>query len=134
MPQYDGQCSCGRVQFRVSAERVHLVNCHCTLCRRLNGGAFSSYVTVPSVALAITAGSDNIGVYSATENADKRFCRTCGSPLYNTNKKFPGRSMIYLGSLHEHAKIDPRINVFCASKLGWVDSVASIESLDNGGK
>jgi len=36
--------------------------------------------------------------------------------------------MIYLGTLSDHVTLDPGINVYCSSKLEWVDNIRAIHS------
>ncbi len=122
------QCKCGAIVFKASERVRGPVNCHCQLCRSMNGSAFSSYGVVPSAAISITKGSEEIAQFQVSDNALKHFCRRCGTPLYNTNERYPGLSMIYLGVIDEHAELAPSSNVYCTSKLAWVDELAKAKS------
>jgi hypothetical protein len=44
-PSLNGACSCASVKYHADADFRRVVNCHCKLCRKMNGSAFSSYVT-----------------------------------------------------------------------------------------
>jgi len=35
-----GSCLCNAVQFKVTGDFKRIVNCHCNLCRKMNGAAF----------------------------------------------------------------------------------------------
>jgi hypothetical protein len=120
-----GACSCGAVRYHANADLRRVLNCHCNLCRRMNGSAFSSYAVIPRK-LLVLSGDEHLAAYQVTEAARKHFCRTCGTPLFNTNAKYPGACMIYLGSLAGGANPPPSINIFCESMLGWIENVGHL--------
>jgi hypothetical protein len=47
-----GQCLCGAVTFEVSAELGMVTHCHCSMCRKFHGSAFSTHGAVPPTAFA----------------------------------------------------------------------------------
>ncbi len=117
----NGSCACGKVTYRCG-DPVQVVSCHCTLCRSINGGAFSSYIVVMADAVEVS-GQTYLSAYTATDSSTKHFCSACGTPIYNSNPAgYPGMSMFYLGTAEEPAGFVPRINIFCRSKLEWVDT------------
>ena len=114
-----GGCSCGSIRYHANADLRRVVNCHCNMCRKMNGSAFSSYAVVPRKLLMLS-GEDNLAAYQVTAAARRHFCKKCGTPLFNTNEKFPGACMIYVGTLDDGASHRPTINVYSESMLGWV--------------
>ena len=126
-----GACSCGSVKYRADADLRRIVNCHCNMCRQMNGSAFSSYAVIPRKFLVLS-GDDNVAEYQVTEAARKHFCRKCGTPLFNTNEKYPGACMVYLGTLAGNERHLPSLNVFCESMLGWVENIGSIAKIEQG--
>jgi hypothetical protein len=119
-------CKCGSVEIRVAVFPTVSVNCHCQMCRKMNGAAFSTYVPVLTSDTSVSRGGDLIGSYPVTARASKHWCQTCGTPLFNTNSLYPGMSMLYLGALPEFNAIAPRANIFCSSKLAWVDTITHL--------
>ncbi|MEO8673572.1 MAG: GFA family protein [Tahibacter sp.] len=121
----NGSCACGSVTFR-AGDALQFVNCHCTLCRGLNGSAFSSYVVVREDSFVV-AGSDALCSHTVTDRTTKFFCGKCGTPICNANPTtYPGLRMLYLGTLANASELRPGMNIFCSSKLDWVDSMASL--------
>ncbi len=119
----EGSCACGAVTYTCGAP-VTFVNCHCTLCRRINGAAFSSYVVVRSDAFVVS-GKHSLAAYAASDRSTKHYCGACGTPIYNTNPStYPGLSMLYLGTVAQAGELEPGINIFCDSKLQWVDGIS----------
>jgi hypothetical protein len=117
---FSGSCACGKVSFALTPQKYSVLNCHCHTCRKLNGGAFSTYVAVADEAFEIERGRAELARYAVTENVDKFFCRICGTPMYNKNKKYPGLTIVPLGALDHPEGLKPAANIFCESKLSWV--------------
>jgi hypothetical protein len=127
----NGSCGCGSVKFKLRAEILNIVNCHCKMCRSHNGTSFSTYAVLPHSALEVTIGKDLVNRYTAG-SAQKHFCGKCGTPLFNLNEKYPGVCMIYAGTLDSSDRIAPKINVWCESKLAWLDTLSEITSMPQG--
>jgi len=126
----NGSCKCGNISY-ATGNPLQVVNCHCNLCRSINGSAFSSYVVTSLAEFKIEQGAHLLRGYAATDHSVKHFCVTCGTPLYNINPvRYPGLAMIYFGTLESHEKLSPGINIYCSSKMNWVDSLPSIHSFD----
>ena len=51
-----GGCNCGAVRYRISRAPLTAYICHCHLCQKRTGGAFSQSVVFPDGCLEITAG------------------------------------------------------------------------------
>ena len=123
-------CKCGAVEVEISAPVEVAVNCHCTMCRSINGSAFSTYAPLASSTVRVVKGSESLSSYQVTSGARKHWCQSCGTPLFNTNAKYPDRTMFYYGALGDHVVLAPRANIYCSSKLPWVDSLQQIKSYD----
>ncbi len=75
-----GQCLCGAVTITVAGELGPVGYCHCTQCRRQTGLYYAT-TNAPVDRVSIT-GQENISRYRASSEADRAFCRICGSALY----------------------------------------------------
>ena len=129
MSYLTGRCHCGAVAYTVTGSVKNVVNCHCNLCRAMNGAAFSSYVIVDRNELAITQGRDVLRQYAVTETARKHYCAECGSPLFNINvEKYGDHAMLYLGTLAESGELPEPVNVFHEDRLAWSGRVAALTS------
>lgn len=127
----NGSCLCGEVTYKLNSEIRNVVNCHCNLCRSHSGAAFSTYVALPYFSFEITKGQNRISSFEI-EDAKKHFCSVCGTPIFNLNEKYPGACMVYLGTLAKPQNTISKINVWCDSKLEWVDSLSSVPSAGQG--
>ncbi|XOV80381.1 MAG: GFA family protein [Aestuariibacter sp.] len=124
----EGACLCGEITFSVSGKAKSVVNCHCTLCRRMNGAAFSTYAVVSQSDFTIQQGQPK-AIY-VTKKTQKHFCAGCGTPLYNTNPEYKGLAIIHIGTLQNCQELKPRANIFCQSQLDWTKDINSISGFE----
>lgn len=75
-----GGCLCGAVRYEVTGRLRDIVNCHCTMCRRLHGN-FGSHSKARKVNISVTK-DDGLAWYKTSEVARRGFCRECGSSLF----------------------------------------------------
>ncbi len=130
MNKRNGSCNCGATTYELTGDVKNIVNCHCDLCRKMNGGAFSTYAVVSEKSLNVQ--SDSLSSHSVSENALKNFCANCGTPMFNSNKKYDGLRMVYLGSLDDTSDLVPAVNIYCESRLNWLNDLPEMTSLDQG--
>ncbi len=123
-----GSCLCGSVKFIINGPVKAVANCHCKTCKKITGGAFETVAIVAENNFAIIEGQDSLTNYQISEHATKYFCCTCGTPAFNSHKKYPGNCMIHVGSLDDPALVTPAINIFCESMLPWVKAIADLQS------
>ena len=121
MNQITGSCKCGEIGFNVDGPALQIVTCHCGMCRSLTGAAFSTYVVVREEHFTVTAGLEKLANYEVTDKTRRYFCRACGTSLFNSNPEtYKGLKMLYFGTVRGNEHLEPRINIFCESKLPWV--------------
>ena len=125
-----GSCHCRAVQYTITGEIKTVANCHCNTCRKTIGAAFQTIAFTEESNLDIRQGRESLAAYQVSENATKHFCRTCGTPVFNTHKMFPGHCMVVLGSLDDPSLVTPAVNVFCENMLPWVKEIAALPSFD----
>ncbi|WP_370166805.1 GFA family protein [Marisediminitalea sp.] len=128
----EGRCLCEHIHFSVSDDAVTVVNCHCNLCRKMNGSAFSTYVVVQEQLFELKSGE--VKSVQVSENASKHYCQYCGTPVYNKNPKLPGLTIVYLGAIDSGVNLTPVMNIYCESQLNWVSEIASFTHYDQGVK
>ncbi len=75
-----GGCLCGAVRYEVVGPLRDVVNCHCSMCRRLHGN-FGPHTKARKENILITK-SDGLAWYKTSEIAQRGFCRECGSSLF----------------------------------------------------
>jgi hypothetical protein len=114
-----GSCACGGIRFEVDIARA-LTHCHCSICRKLSGAAFGSYLHVDADKFRLLAGGELMQRYESSPGSLRNFCRVCGSPApgkapYLTTVSIPA------GLLDDDPGVRPRLHVFTRSKAPWWD-------------
>jgi hypothetical protein len=74
-------------------------HCHCSMCRKAHGAAFSANSIVPTEALTVSSGADLISEYESSPKRRKCFCSNCGSPLFIRRLDKPEVTVVTLGTL-----------------------------------
>jgi len=85
---YKGSCHCGRVSFELDAKLDYVMECSCSLCRRVGAlwhGASDS-------SLRITAGESGLMLYQFNTMTAKHYhCRHCGVHPFSRPRLDPTR-------------------------------------------
>jgi len=77
MTALDGKCLCGGVTFKVD-KPTHLDSCHCTTCRRWNGGV---YIGLDFTQVDFQT-QDGLTWFRSSDWAERGFCNRCGTSLF----------------------------------------------------
>jgi hypothetical protein len=76
----------------------------------------------------IVSQDESLSSFHLGESVTKHFCRHCGTPIFNRNKRYPGHLMVALGSLAEPQAVTPTANIHCESQLDWVSLDTQIQN------
>ena len=116
-----GQCRCGEVQFRISAQPLVTAACHCTGCQRMSGSAFSLSAAIPSAGFEILRGEPVIG---GLRNPEQKhfFCPKCMSWLFT--RFHPDFVNVRATMLEDASWFVPFIETWTRTKLPWVNTPA----------
>lgn len=115
---YHGSCLCGSIQFEASGFSNLVGNCHCVMCRKFHGSAFSTFVK-PSY-LAWLSGSSLLKEFTASNGSVRTFCGDCGSSLGWRGAGEPSNKMeIAMSAFNEPIPSKPDANIFTNHKAPW---------------
>ena len=114
-----GQCLCGAFRFEIDGPVGEVRLCHCDLCRRANGTAFSANARVPVKDYRVVSGMSMVSEYESSPGAHRAFCSRCGSPVFARVEADPGHVRIRLGTLSRDAQATITAHVWVGSKAGW---------------
>lgn len=129
-----GRCLCGAITYELSGDLIATAVCHCDHCQRQSGGAFSVNLIAHESQLAVTGdlatyedpgdhGTDEVFVW-------RRFCGSCGSPIYSALKEPAGVIAVKAGTLDEKSGVAPTVEAWCVDRQPWVslpDMAVSME-------
>ena len=99
----EGGCNCGAIRYKIDAKPVVVAQCHCKNCQRQSGSAFSVNLMVPAAAVTT---SGELTTYTDTDTASgnpvyRRFCGTCGSPIFSDLAQGGGMTIVKAGTLDD---------------------------------
>lgn len=114
-----GECLCGAYRFSVEGPIGEVRLCHCDLCRRSNGSAFSANARIPLQRFSFLTDKATITEYQSSKGAWKAFCSVCGSPAYSRVERDPGFIRVRLGTLPRDARASILAHVWVGSKADW---------------
>lgn len=116
----EGGCLCGKIRYRIEGPLENAEHCHCSMCRRFHGAAFSSYADFNPDSFHWLQGEDQLGIYEPNPGKGWAFCKTCGSSL-----GMPGAdgrlTSVALGTVDGDPGIRPTEHMFVGSKAVWYD-------------
>lgn len=76
---YKGSCLCGAVMFYLASEPKAVTHCHCRMCQKQHGAAFSTYASIPKTDLVYVLGKNVLTAFSSSNYVIRKFCCRCGS-------------------------------------------------------
>jgi hypothetical protein len=125
LPQTGG-CLCGAVRYEITRLPLVVYTCHCSVCQRLTGSAFSSALVIAAEACHFEGGE----VRSFQRPADSRrtvirwVCRECGTWICNGGRPGtapPGTFVgMRAGTLDDTSWLRPTAHFWTRSAQPWV--------------
>lgn len=125
-----GGCLCGGVRYEIAGTMQAPEHCHCGMCRKAHGAAFSTNAAVRTDDLHVVSGADLLSEYESSPNRRKCFCSRCGSQLFIRRLNRPEVSVVTLGSLDDDPAVRPLRHVFTASKASWYEIDEALARFD----
>jgi hypothetical protein len=116
-----GSCLCGGVQYQIDGELGAVTNCHCSLCRKMSGSAFSSGSTIPTASFRFVAGEDLLKEWESSPGYHRVFCGRCGSPILKKKDKDPEHLRFRPGTLDSDPGLKASKHIHVGSKAPWVE-------------
>lgn len=116
-----GSCLCGGVRYEIDGALEAITNCHCSLCRKMSGSAFSSGASVPAHNFRVVAGKEMLNQWESSPGYFRNFCSRCGSPLFKIKAKDPHVIRLRVGSLDSDPGVKISKHMHVGSKAPWVE-------------
>ena len=114
----EGGCFCGSVRYSFEPTNYPSSNCHCSMCRRISGAAFVSWMAVPRVCFEYTKG-DPKKLISSSHGA-RYFCQECGTPLACALDEDQKNIYITICSLDQPQEFQPKGDIYVEDMLDWI--------------
>ncbi|MGH9425283.1 MAG: GFA family protein, partial [Terriglobia bacterium] len=115
-----GSCFCQAVAFEIDLPTRSCAHCHCSMCRRVHGAGYVTWIAVPTAQFRFVSGQDQLTVYQSSECGRRSFCQVCGSPLFCELSNHPEVIDITRASLHGPIDRDPQAHIYFTDRVDWV--------------
>jgi len=122
---FTGGCLCGAVRYAINRKFLNALHCHCSMCQRAHGGAYSTHVAVRADQLNWLAGRSSLVSYESSRAAFREFCSACGSQILIHGQTGDGVLAIPAGTLDGDPPITEQGHIFVATQLSWADTDAA---------
>ncbi|MFZ0487315.1 MAG: GFA family protein [Arenicellales bacterium] len=132
---YRGQCLCGAVKYEVDAFNPRIGHCHCSMCRKFHGAAFSTYGEANASDFRWVQGEAELKSYTADNGTTRRFCRHCGSSMTFAPSHKPDDIVeVALGTLDSNLDMSPDAHIYVGSKACWSEILDDLPQYVEGRK
>jgi len=122
--KYTGQCLCGLIQYSVDKIQPKMAHCHCSMCRKFHGAAFSTFGEAKKEHFHWTQGQEYLKSYQAENGTIRQFCGNCGSSLIfkpaNDQGEVVEFALATLEPNDANEALKPDAHVFVDSKVNWI--------------
>jgi hypothetical protein len=130
-PARTGGCLCGAVRFTVSASPITVRTCWCRLCQYLGAGSATVNVCFPTESVQITGETrDHITTADSGNIMHRRFCSTCGTPLFSAAERRPHLLFIRAGAMDNREDLAPAATIWTSQAPGWACIDPTIPNLE----
>ncbi|GLX80039.1 hypothetical protein tinsulaeT_33790 [Thalassotalea insulae] len=115
-------CLCGKITFAVTEFLPAVAHCHCTMCRKFHGAAFSTFAEVKNQHLHWLSGQEYLSSYRAENDSVRQFCQCCGSSLMfeSTFNRQANTIEVALAVFDNIEHIEPQAHIYTQSKVDWL--------------
>jgi hypothetical protein len=113
-----GSCLCGQVQFELGGPAQFINHCHCSMCRKVHGAAFGSFLHANAETFRWLTGSGLVQQFESSPGTFRAFCRVCGSnmPVLEDDES---HVIVPAGTLDDDPGVRPIVHIHAASKAPW---------------
>ena len=126
-----GSCLCRTVTYQIDGPLLDVLNCHCSMCRKLHASAFRTRARVATKDWTTLSGAESIKFYESSPGERKGFCSNCGSSLFTKFDAHPDALGFPLGTLDTDPGVKATRHVHVASKAPWFDIADNLPQLND---
>ena len=122
-----GGCLCGEVRWSVDAVSP-LAHCHCSVCRKIHGTAFATYMAAGADECRFTAGETHVTWYESSPGFRRAFCERCGAVVPGVAAD--GHRFVPAGGFDDDPGVVPKIHLFAPDKAPWYEITDDLRRFD----
>ena len=118
-----GSCLCGKITITVDKFLPLIGHCHCVMCRKFHGAAFSTFGEVKREHFHLTSGEIFLKNFKAENGTVRSFCQLCGSSLLFESRynRQDNTVEVALACFDEIEHLTPNAHIYTESKADWFE-------------
>ena len=125
-----GSCFCRAIGFTAKLPSKWCAHCHCSMCRKTHGAGYVTWVGFEADKVELTHGEDQLRWFDSSKDAQRGFCRRCGSSLFFRSERWAGELHIALGCVDDPIDRQPQANVYFDKHVEWMPIDTSLKQVD----
>lgn len=120
---FEGACTCGDIEYRLTSAPLFVHCCHCTWCQRESGSAFALNALIETARLQRLHGEPVMVNTPSNSGKGQQVarCPRCHVALWShyagAGEAF---AFVRVGTLRQPDRLPPDIHIFTSTRLPWV--------------
>lgn len=115
-----GRCLCGAVRYEISSSPITTRACWCRLCQYLGAGSATMNVCFRSADVSVEGElSDYVSVADSGARMHRRFCPSCGTPMFSDAEPRPHLTFVRAGTLDDREIARPDATIWTSEAPTW---------------
>jgi hypothetical protein len=115
-----GGCLCGAVRFAVDLPSKWCAHCHCSMCRKVHGAGYVTWVGFDESAFHLDEGEEWLTWFDSSDEAARGFCNRCGSSMFFRSERWANEIHVALGCLDGPIDREPQAHAFYDNHVDWM--------------
>lgn len=118
--EINGGCACRAVRYRITAPPIVTRICWCRFCQYLGAGAGTVNACFPTGAVHVEGQlADYVSVADSGNRMHRRFCSTCGTPMFSEAEARPHLIFVRAGTLDDPELAKPAMTIWVSQAPTW---------------
>ena len=115
-----GSCFCGAVRFHFELPSKWCAHCHCSMCRKVHGAGYVTWVGFKSTGLRLEQGKEDLTWFESSAGASRGSCRTCSSSMFFRSERWADEIHVALACLDGPIDREPQTHAYHNSHVDWM--------------
>jgi len=122
-----GRCLCGAIRWESSAPPIVTRVCWCRDCQYLGAGSGTVNACFRTAEFTVTGQTtDYSSVADSGNQMHRRFCRSCGTPLFSEAEARPHLIFVRVGTFDDPNLAHPAMTIWTSSAPRWACIAAEL--------
>jgi hypothetical protein len=127
-----GRCLCGAIHWESSEPPIVTRVCWCRDCQYLGAGSGTVNACFRTGSFIVTGQtSDYPSVANSGNQMHRRFCSSCGTPLFSEAEARPHLIFVRVGTFDDPNLANPAMTIWTSSAPRWASIDAELPQVEN---